>query len=961
MATTGISGAVDTPALNGCVLDDVRANLASGDPLDGETRGILERGFGTDLTEIRIHADSNADRLTRLLDTDAFAAGPPVFFRRGACQPRTRAGQGLLAHEVTHSLQQAQRAAYRSWTDREMEDEAGLVASGVLAGQQLRAHGRPFRLTDALTNGPLVIQRHESFEHRALGDVAALDIGKIASRGDGYQDVIDRETRLMWLWHQSPESVTEAQVKSVRGDIGLIRLQPSNLLVTYGELNALPVYIRSAQAIDTCPKEVLLPILQSIRQESYYRLNQLRGKETNDRFALAPFGPHDSVIGLINKVFNSWAMDDLTRDLGSDGRDHYTGLLARNACHFAPYTWYRWQASYLIACDFAKQSQKETDSGKKKQLETAAWTYHGYADHFLQDSFAAGHLINKTLVMQWFIKWAAGTWAFIEDWDAIKNVTQALQPGLGSRQLYKNGYAGLGTDPQTVEEQPTYDARLKLSGVQAYTADNKTVDQATAYQHYLTFLSSVIAQTASNALHDAFNERSVWVASDARPQAYEVYGDDTLFTGKDGAAGAQITSEVAQLSQQSIRELLKSGQTAITTEKLRQNFPTKAGNDAKSVVSLEDWAFGQEQWTIDNVFNTTGFLAKRAATQAFPRILNFAQDLQFANEWSTSLPNSGYHFTDVKMSGERLFFGSHSMLYELDPNNGSVKSQKQVTNAQDETHIATDGSYVFTGVYGYVRATNLNNWAAQAWAAPMPGLTSWPVNLLLVNNRLFAGSNGFLVEIDPRNGNKLHTLTLSDAYGPDVRMASDGEKLYAGSHGYLYAVNLNDMSKVAWTAPMTGASYSNVQPLCANGMLFAGSNGTVHMFDRGTGARTQTLVVSAAVDEEVRLTLTDRRTLVAGCHGYAYGINLNDWSKVAWTTPMAGKLYTMVDVAYYGGHIYACSNGYIQRLDAATGAMQNSMQLSFILGSGDYTPALTIHPRHGLFIGMHGYGYNVLL
>jgi Domain of unknown function (DUF4157)/PQQ-like domain len=960
MATMRMNRAAGTRPLDGRVLEDVRAGLADGDPLAAEARRILERSFGIDLSEIRVHADPSADRLTRLLNTDAFAAGAHLFFRRGAYQPRTTAGLGLLAHEVTHTLQQAQRAAYQSWTDRDMEREAKQFASSVRAGQRLQAYCRPARLADALADGPLSIQRHESFEHRALGDLPVTSISHIASRGPDLNAIIEGEAKLMWLWHQSPETVTEDDVKKVNRNLRLIRLQPSNLLVTYGELNALPDYISSAQSIDTCPKDVLLPILQSIRQESYYRLNQLRGNETNDRFALAPFGPHDSAIGLMNKVFNSWAMDDLTRDLGLDGRDHYTGLLARNACHFAPYTWYRWQAAYLIARDFAQQASRATGS-EKERLRIQAWTYHGYADHFLQDSFAAGHLINKTLVMQWFVKWAATSSLFIEDWNLIKNVTQALEPALGSRALYNSSYAGLGTDPQTVEEQATYDARLKLSGVQAYRVDNQTVDQATAYQHYLTFLSSVISQTSSNALHDAFNERSVWVASEAHPKAYQVYGDDTLFTGVDGSAGAQITSEVEHLSQQSIEELLNSGRTEITTEQLRKNFPTRAGNAEDTVVSLEDWAFGQEQWAIDNVFTSAAFFAKRVATQAFPRILNFAQDQEFANTWSTSLENSGYHFTDTAMSGERLFVGSHSMLYELRPTNGEVISQKQVTNAQDETHIATDGSYVFTGVYGYVRATALNNWGAQAWAAPMPGLTSWPVNLLLANNRLFAGSNGYVVELNPRTGARLHELSLSSAYGPDVRLASDGEKLYAGCHGYLYAIRLDDMSKVAWTAPMTSASYSNVQVLSANGMLFAASNGTAHCFDRGSGARTQTIELSAAVDEEVRLALTDQRLLVAGCHGYTYGIKLDDWSKPAWTTPMSGQLYKMVDVAHRGGRIYACSNGYIQRLDAATGKLLNSMQLSYNMGSGDYTPTLTIHPRHGLFIGMHGYAYNMLL
>ena len=152
-----------------------------------------------------------------------------------------------------------------------------------------------------------------------------------------------------------------------------------------------------------------------------------------------------------------------------------------------------------------------------------------------------------------------------------------------------------------------------------------------------------------------------------------------------------------------------------------------------------------------------------------------------------------------------------------------------------------------------------------------------------------------------------------------------------GCYGYAYGIHLSDASRVAWTAAMTGASYSAVQVLYADGKLFAGSNGTAHQLDPNTGARQQSLVLSAAVDEEVRLTLTDKQLLIAGCHGYCYGIRLDDWSKTAWATPMAGKLWKMVDVAYYslGNHVYAASNGYMNRLDAITGKQLNAMQLSF--------------------------------
>jgi len=96
----------------------IRTQLAGGRPLDAAARRALERNFEIDLSEIRIHADSMADHLTRTLHTDAFAAGTHVFFRQGAYQPHTPAGLRLLAHEVTHTLQQARRESGRSPADQ---------------------------------------------------------------------------------------------------------------------------------------------------------------------------------------------------------------------------------------------------------------------------------------------------------------------------------------------------------------------------------------------------------------------------------------------------------------------------------------------------------------------------------------------------------------------------------------------------------------------------------------------------------------------------------------------------------------------------------------------------------------------------------------------------------------------------------------------------------------------------
>jgi Domain of unknown function (DUF4157) len=78
----------------------------SGQPLEDTLRQPLEQAFGADFSRVRVHTDKQADHLNRSIQARAFTTGQDVFFRQGAYQPQSRGGQELLAHELTHVLQQ---------------------------------------------------------------------------------------------------------------------------------------------------------------------------------------------------------------------------------------------------------------------------------------------------------------------------------------------------------------------------------------------------------------------------------------------------------------------------------------------------------------------------------------------------------------------------------------------------------------------------------------------------------------------------------------------------------------------------------------------------------------------------------------------------------------------------------------------------------------------------------------
>jgi Domain of unknown function (DUF4157) len=78
-----------------------------GRPLDGATRAYFERPFGRDLSAVRVHTGGSAERSARQLNADAYTVGRNIVFDTGKFSPKTPAGRRLLAHELTHVVQQA--------------------------------------------------------------------------------------------------------------------------------------------------------------------------------------------------------------------------------------------------------------------------------------------------------------------------------------------------------------------------------------------------------------------------------------------------------------------------------------------------------------------------------------------------------------------------------------------------------------------------------------------------------------------------------------------------------------------------------------------------------------------------------------------------------------------------------------------------------------------------------------
>jgi Domain of unknown function (DUF4157) len=77
-----------------------------GQPLDAATRAFLEPRFGHDFSEVRVHTDAKASKSVRAVNARAYTVGNDIVFGDGQFNPKTYAGQELVAHELAHVAQQ---------------------------------------------------------------------------------------------------------------------------------------------------------------------------------------------------------------------------------------------------------------------------------------------------------------------------------------------------------------------------------------------------------------------------------------------------------------------------------------------------------------------------------------------------------------------------------------------------------------------------------------------------------------------------------------------------------------------------------------------------------------------------------------------------------------------------------------------------------------------------------------
>ena len=139
-----------------------RVLAGSGRPLDPVLRQDMEQRFGHDFSRVRVHTDSAAEQSARDVNANAYTVENNVMFGAGQFAPNSNEGKWLIAHELTHTIQQESLGATDSVNRQETSSQRSSVESGTqpvyvctkpILGSTLHQQGHAFFRVGGSTPG----------------------------------------------------------------------------------------------------------------------------------------------------------------------------------------------------------------------------------------------------------------------------------------------------------------------------------------------------------------------------------------------------------------------------------------------------------------------------------------------------------------------------------------------------------------------------------------------------------------------------------------------------------------------------------------------------------------------------------------------------------------------------------------------------------------------------------------
>lgn len=634
--------------------DDLTSMLqrssGGGAPIAEEVREPMEQAFGSNFADVRVHTESE---VAPRIGASAFTIGRDIHFAPGQYRPGDTSGKWLLSHELTHVIQQGSAAP---------ADDVGVSRS---AGGCIR--------------------RHASKEHYMLGTMTPAQIKSIADAKKNVEDTGKPESflarfkatkrppaaelqeavdavaeQLVGLanWQKLgavdfPDPVTidkgsTAFSHTWGGQLVTVPCRDGELVCTVGELNALPDFFGSYDDLGKVDRSIAFKTFQVIRRESYIYLRQLEAQLTGVKYSYdkkneAFTGIEDNTISvsmgvkLVDDVSDLMDTTDMlsgktgtgpmkkaTGEVGLDESITADATLGRNACHFPPESWLRWREHHEGARTLIASVTTLDELGARAN---EAIGRNAFGEHYLQDSFAGGHLINKGFVMAVAMehatlatkKWRGMDKAFIDEMQTATahrdayQLPQAAQDRIDASAQGLPAVADVLSDP-TMKARDPQSALEKARSSPGSATTKKEVEMdasgirpgSMTFEQYRKFLNDFWFQKITNTLHDKYCVQGLMVASPQNPNMFRIYGDGHMM---ESSNGAEYAAETSRMSRTAINRLVQNKRSLLTpvvpgdapalpprpvdsVESIIARFPNKVTDDDGTVMMLVDWATG---------------------------------------------------------------------------------------------------------------------------------------------------------------------------------------------------------------------------------------------------------------------------------------------------------------------------------------------------------------------------------
>jgi len=295
--------------------------------------------------------------------------------------------------------------------------------------------------------------------------------------------------------------------------------------------------------------------------------------------------------------------------------------------------------------------------------------------------------------------------------------------------------------------------------------------------------------------------------------------------------------------------------------------------------------------------------------------------------WNTSLSSQAEgNVVNVLAAFGRVYASLPGVVFVLNPSTGEFLDFGQGGSGLGilgvEPRFATFRQALLIGYGGWIRSCDPDLFANWNLAPPN---ASGLVNLVADATHIYAGSNGYVYQVDPSTGQVLHTNGLSGLGYNEVKLVLGSGILFVatstdGANGLVVlGLNLSDLSERWNRVPDRGAGSANAVNLATDGQfLYVGCRGWVYKLDPNTGAILFQNNLPGLGLNEVRLAVMGG-ILYVGTNGSVLGLSTTDLS-TAWQVNLPASAGNVVSILAQEGQVFAGCNGLVYRMNPKQGA-----------------------------------------